>query len=127
MMNIPKELKYTEEHEWARAEGDTVTVGITDYAQGELGDVVYVELPSVGDTFGQNDVFGSIEAVKAASDLYCPLSGEVVEVNENLGDSPETINKDPYGDGWMIKIKISASDELNALLDAEGYQAHIGD
>ncbi len=126
-MNIPKELKYTEEHEWARADGDTVTVGITDYAQGELGDVVYVELPSVGDTFGQNDVFGSIEAVKAASDLYCPLSGEVVEVNENLGDSPETINKDPYGDGWMIKIKMSASDELNALLDADGYQAHIGD
>jgi len=127
MMNIPKELRYTEEHEWARAEGDIVTIGITDYAQGELGDVVYVELPAVGDSFGQNDVFGSIEAVKAASDLYCPLSGEVVEVNGNLGDIPETINKDPYGDGWMIKLKLADASEMENLLDAAGYQAHIGE
>lgn len=126
-MNIPKELRYTEEHEWARAEGDIVTIGITDYAQGELGDVVYVELPAVGDSFGQNDVFGSIEAVKAASDLYCPLSGEVVEVNGNLGDIPETINKDPYGDGWMIKLKLADASEMENLLDAAGYQAHIGE
>ncbi len=127
MMNIPKELRYTEEHEWAKAEGDIATIGITDYAQGELGDVVYVELPAVGDSFGQNDVFGSIEAVKAASDLYCPLSGKVVEVNGNLSDIPETINKDPYGDGWMIKLKLADASEMENLLDAAGYQAHIGE
>ncbi len=125
-MNIPEELKYSEEHEWARLEGDTVTIGITDYAQGELGDVVYVELPSVGDSFSQNDVFGSIEAVKAASDLYCPLSGEIVEVNGNLGDDPETINKDPYGNGWMIKLKLNNTSELDKLMNAGAYQAHIG-
>ena len=105
-MNIPEELKYTEEHEWARLEGDHVVVGITDYAQGELGDVVYLDMPAIGDSFSQNDAFGSIEAVKAAPDLYIPLSGEVVEVNEALKDAPETINSDPYGEGWMAKIKI---------------------
>ena len=126
-MNIPKELKYTEEHEWAKMDGTTVTIGITDYAQGELGDVVYVELPAPGDTFSRNDVFGSIEAVKAASDLYCPVSGEVIEVNEELGENPETINKDPYGSGWMIKLKIENPEELEQLLDADGYQAHTGE
>lgn len=126
-MTIPKDLKYTEEHEWARIDGETVIVGITDYAQGELGDVVYVELPSVGDTFGQNDVFGSIEAVKAASDLYCPVGGEVIAVNEDLGDNPETINKDPYGDGWMIKLKLSDPAETDRLMEASAYEAHTGE
>jgi glycine cleavage system H protein len=126
-MNIPKDLKYTEEHEWARVDGEAVIVGITDYAQGELGDVVYVELPSVGDTFSQNDVFGSIEAVKAASDLFCPVGGEVIAINQDLGDNPETINKDPYGDGWMIKLKLADPSEMNRLMDAAAYEAHTGE
>jgi glycine cleavage system H protein len=126
-MNIPDELRYTEEHEWVRKEGDIMVVGITDYAQGELGDVVYVELPSAGDHFSQSDPFGSIEAVKAASDLYTPLSGEVVEVNDQLAEAPETINKDPYGDGWMIKIKADDENEFDGLLDAAAYQEHIGE
>jgi glycine cleavage system H protein len=125
-MSIPEELKYSEDHEWTKKEGDVVVVGITDYAQGELGDVVYLDLPAVGDTFSQKEPFGSIEAVKAAADLYMPLSGEVVEVNDSLPDSPETINKDPYGDGWMIKIKIENTEEYDALMDAAGYEAHIG-
>jgi glycine cleavage system H protein len=124
-MNIPKELKYTEDHEWIRVEGDFAYVGITDYAQGELGDVVYVDLPTAGDTFGKMDVFGTIEAVKAASDLYCPISGEIAEVNDQVADVPETINKDPYGDGWMIKLKLSDPSEINELLDATGYESHI--
>jgi len=125
-MNFPKELKYTEEHEWARQDGDQIIIGITDYAQSELGDVVYLDLPSVGDHFKQNESFGSIEAVKAASDLYMPVSGEVTEVNSVLADTPETINADPYGEGWMIKIKIDSEDELTALMDADGYQEHVG-
>jgi glycine cleavage system H protein len=125
-MNIPNELKYSDEHEWVRQDGEHGIIGITDYAQGELGDVVYVDLPSKGDHVGQNDVFGSIEAVKAASDLYCPVSGEVVEINENVTDNPEIINKDPYGDGWMIKIKLDNVEELSSLMDADAYQAHIG-
>jgi len=125
-MNFPKELKYTEEHEWARKDGDQVIIGITDYAQSELGDVVYLDLPSVGDHFKQNESFGSIEAVKAASDLYMPVSGEVTEVNSVLADTPETINADPYGEGWMIKIKIDSEAELTALMDADGYQEHVG-
>jgi glycine cleavage system H protein len=125
-MNIPDELKYTEEHEWARMEGDHVVVGITDYAQGELGDVVYLDMPAVGDSFSQNDAFGSIEAVKAASDLYIPVSGEVVEVNEALNDAPETINSDPYGEGWMAKIKIDSKEEFDKLMDADSYKKHIG-
>jgi len=125
-MNIPEELKYTEEHEWARLEGDHVVVGITDYAQGELGDVVYLDMPAIGDSFSQNDAFGSIEAVKAASDLYIPLSGEVVEVNEALNDAPETINSDPYGEGWMAKIKIDSKEEFDQLMDADSYKKHIG-
>jgi glycine cleavage system H protein len=126
-MNIPDDLRYTEEHEWVKQDGDQVVVGITDYAQGELGDVVYVDLPSPGDHFDQNDPFGSIEAVKAASDLFTPMAGEIVEVNDQLGDEPETINKDPYGSGWMIKLKLDNPDDLESLLDASGYKTHIGE
>jgi glycine cleavage system H protein len=125
-MSIPEELKYSEDHEWTKKDGDVLVVGITDYAQSELGDVVYLDLPAVGDAFNQKDPFGSIEAVKAAADLYMPLTGEVVEVNDALPDSPETINKDPYGDGWMIKIKIADTEEYDALMDAGAYQEHIG-
>jgi glycine cleavage system H protein len=121
-MNIPAELKYTKDHEWAKVDGDVVTVGITDYAQGELGDVVYVDLPDVGAEVSQNDTFGSIEAVKAVADMYSPVSGEVVEVNEAISDAPETINQDPYGEGWMVKIRISNPDELNSLMDAAAYK-----
>ena len=126
-MNIPKDLKYTEDHEWVRLEGDHAYIGITDYAQGELGDVVYVDLPAEGDEFGKQDVFGSIEAVKAASDLYCPISGKVVEINEKVADVPETINKDPYGAGWMVKIVVSDVSELDELLDDAGYEQFIGE
>ena len=125
-MNIPEDLRYTEDHEWARIAGDVVTVGITDYAQGELGDVVYLDLPSVGDQFKANDTFGSIEAVKAAADLYLPVTGEIVEVNQAVADTPETINSDPYGDGWMVKIKVSDPTEFNGLMDSRAYQSHIG-
>ncbi len=125
-MSIPEELKYTDDHEWARKEGELVVVGITDYAQGELGDIVYLDLPAAGDKFSQNDAFGSIEAVKAASDLYLPLSGEIVEVNETLSDAPETINSDPYGKGWMVKMKIESEKEYENLMDAASYQSHIG-
>jgi len=112
-MNIPAELKYTKDHEWAKIEGDVVTIGITDYAQGELGDVVFVELPAAGDTVEKGNSFGTIEAVKAVADLFSPISGEVVEVNNLLEDAPETVNKDPYGDGWMVKIKLSDTTELD--------------
>jgi glycine cleavage system H protein len=125
-MKIPAELKYTEEHEWTRVEGDLVVIGITDYAQGELGDMVYVELPEEGDKFGANDVFGSVEAVKAAADLYCPISGEIVEVNTELTDTPEMVNQDAYGTGWMIKIRPDDPAELDGLLTADAYQQHIG-
>ena len=124
-MNIPAELYYTEEHEWVRVEDGVATIGITDYAQGELGDVVYVELPSSDDTIEQMEVFGTIEAVKAVSDLYAPVSGTVVKVNSALEDSPELINKDPYGDGWMIKVKLSDTDELDKLLDSDTYKEQI--
>ena len=125
-MNIPENLKYSKEHEWMAVEGDTVTVGITDYAQGELGDVVFVELPGVGDTFEIQDAFGTIEAVKAVSDLYCPVTGEVVEINESLEDAPETVNSDPYGKGWMIKIKVDNTAQLDDLLDADAYKELLG-
>ena len=124
-MSIPKDLKYTEDHEWIRVEGEDAYIGITDYAQGELGDVVYVDLPAEGDSFAKSDVFGTIEAVKAASDLYCPISGEVVQINEDVADAPETINKDPYGSGWMIKIRMSDTSELDDLMDASGYESQI--
>ena len=122
-MNIPAELKYSKDHEWARIEGDIATVGITDYAQNELGDIVYVELPEVGTQVEQGKSFGTVEAVKAVSDLFAPLSGEVVAVNEKLNDSPELVNQDPYGEGWMIKIKMSNPDEVEQLLSKEDYEA----
>lgn len=122
-MSVPTDLLYTEEHEWTRQEGDVVVVGITEYAQDELGDVVYVELPEVGDAVEQDAPFGIVESVKAASDLFSPISGEVTEVNEKLEDAPELVNEDPYGDGWMIKIRPSDWDgERENLLDAAEYE-----
>ena len=125
-MNVPENLKYTKDHEWAKIEGDMATVGITDYAQGELGDVVFVELPEVGSKVTKGETFGTIEAVKAVADLFAPVSGEVVEVNPTLESAPETVNQDPYGEGWMIKIKMENTDEVNDLLDAEKYKELIG-
>ncbi|MFY7989669.1 MAG: glycine cleavage system protein GcvH [Fluviicola sp.] len=125
-MNIPANLKYTKDHEWVSVEGDIATIGITDFAQSELGDIVYVEIETVGETLDQEEVFGSVEAVKTVSDLFMPVSGEIVEFNEGLESNPEAVNKDPYGDGWMIKVKISNASELDALLDAAGYQALVG-
>ena len=124
MSNIPSNLKYTKEHEWVADNGDgTVTIGITDHAQAALGDVTFVDLPKAGDTFAPGDVFGTVESVKAASDLYCPVSGEVVGVNGELDGAPESVNSDPYGAAWMIKVKLSNVAELGDLLDAAGYQA----
>lgn len=125
-MNIPSELKYTKDHEWVRLEGDLATVGITDFAQGELGDIVYVEVETVGDTLGREEVFGSVEAVKTVSDLFLPLSGEIVAFNDALEEAPEVVNSDPYGDGWMIQMRISDSSEVDSLLGAEAYKALIG-
>lgn len=122
-MNIPENLKYTREHEWIRVEGDEAYVGITDYAQSELGEIVFVDVDTVGETIGQGEVFGSVEAVKTVSDLNMPVSGEVLEFNEALNDAPEAVNNDPYGDGWMIRISVKDASELNNLLDAEGYKA----
>ena len=124
-MNIPSDLKYTKDHEWVKIEGDTVTIGITDYAQGELGDVVFVELPEEGTEVAINETFGSIEAVKAVADLFCPVSGEVIEVNEAIMDAPEKVNQDAYGAGWMVKIKVSNPDELSEMMDASAYNVHI--
>ncbi len=126
MMNVPENLKYTKDHEWAKIEGDVATIGITDYAQGELGDVVFVELPEVGTTLNAGDTFGTIEAVKAVADLYAPLSGEVVEINPELESTPEKVNQDPYGEGWMIKVKLSNPAEADDLMDAEKYKELIG-
>ena len=125
-MNIPSELKYTKDHEWVRLEGEIATVGITDFAQGELGDIVYVEVETVDETLDQEEVFGTVEAVKTVSDLFLPLSGEIVEFNESLEDEPEKVNSDPYGDGWMIKIKISNPSETEDLLSDADYKALIG-
>ena len=125
-MNIPSELKYTREHEWVKKEGNIVTVGITDYAQGELGDVVFVELPQVGDDVTKDDTFGSIEAVKAVADLFSPVSGKITEINDNLSDQPDVVNTDPYGQGWMVKIEMSDTSEHDALMSPDDYQAHIG-
>lgn len=129
MSEIPRVLRYTEEHEWVREEASkgVVSVGITDYAQGELGDVVFVELPSAGDTFDRMEVFGTIEAVKAVSELYSPLSGEIIAVNEALDEDPAVVNTDPYGEGWMIQIKLSDVSQTDELLTAEEYQEHIGE
>ena len=125
-MSIPAELHYTAEHEWIKIEDDTATVGITHFAQSELGDIVYVDVDTLDDTVDKDEVFGSVEAVKTVSDLFMPLSGEVIEFNEKLEDEPELVNNDPYGEGWMIKIKISDSTEIDALLDAGAYQELIG-
>lgn len=127
MANIPNDLKYTEEHEYVRATTEgVVEVGITDYAQGELGDVVYVELPTAGTKLGKHDVFGTIEAVKAISELFSPLAGEVAEVNPRLDQEPALVNSDPYGAGWMIRIRPDDAAVMSALMDADAYRAHIG-
>ncbi|MFK8039147.1 MAG: glycine cleavage system protein GcvH [Crocinitomicaceae bacterium] len=125
-MNIPAELKYTKDHEWISIDGEVATVGITDFAQSELGDIVFVEIETEGENLDKEEVFGSVEAVKTVSDLFMPLSGEVMEFNESLESSPETVNSDPYGDGWMVKIKLSDSSELDNLLSADEYKDLIG-
>ena len=126
-MNIPSELKYTKDHEWISLEGDIATVGITDFAQRELGDIVYVEVETIGETLNADEVFGTVEAVKTVSDLFLPVSGEIIEFNESLEDMPEEVNLNPYSNGWMIKMKVSNIDDLSALLTAEQYQELIGD
>ncbi|WP_222983206.1 glycine cleavage system protein GcvH [Flagellimonas meishanensis] len=125
-MNIPSDLKYTKDHEWVKIDGDIATVGITDFAQGELGDIVYVEVETVDETLDKEEVFGTVEAVKTVSDLFLPLSGEIIEFNETLEDEPEKVNSDPYGEGWMIKIKISDASEVEDLMSDEDYKALIG-
>lgn len=129
MSQIPDGLKYTEEHEYLKEtdEPDVFLVGITDYAQGELGDVVYVELPEPGETFAPMETFGTIEAVKAVSDLYCPVAGEVVDVNDAIDDDPSLVNTDPYGEGWMISLRVDDPGEVDELLDVAGYAEHIGE
>lgn len=123
----PKELKYDREHEWVRLEGDIATIGISDFAQDQLGEVVYVDMPTVGDTLASGDSFGEVESVKSVSELFSPVSGEIVAVNDVLADSPETVNEDCYGDGWMIKVKLSDPAEVDDLMDADGYEAYIAE
>ena len=125
-MKIPADLKYTKDHEWVRIEGDFLVIGITDFAQSELGDIVYVDVDTLDETVEADEVFGSVEAVKTVSDLFMPVTGEVVEFNEELEDEPENVNTDPYGKGWMIKVKVSDVSEIENLLDAQGYKAIIG-
>ncbi len=125
-MNIPSDLKFTKDHEWVKIDGDIATVGITDFAQGELGDIVYVEVETLDESFDQEEVFGTVEAVKTVSDLFMPLSGEIIAFNEDLESEPEKVNSDPYGEGWMIKIKLSNMDEVDGLLDDAGYKEVIG-
>lgn len=125
-MNVPSNLKYTKDHEWVKVDGDTATVGVTDFAQGELGDVVFVEIETEGETLEQGETFGTIEAVKTVSDLFMPVGGEVTAVNEKLEDTPDIVNNDPYGEGWMVKIAISDASEIDNLLSAEDYEALIG-
>lgn len=125
-MNIPSELKYTKDHEWLKVEGDVAIIGITDFAQGELGDIVYVEVETEGDSLDKEATFGTVEAVKTVSDLFMPVSGEVIEFNKGLEKTPEAVNTDPYGKGWMIKVKMSNSSEINSLLTAEQYKALVG-
>jgi len=126
-MNIPSELKYTKDHEWISLEGNIATVGITDFAQRELGDIVYVEVETIGETLNADEVFGTVEAVKTVSDLFLPVSGEIIEFNESLEDTPEEVNLNPYSNGWMIKMKVSNIDDLSSLLNAEQYQELIGE
>jgi glycine cleavage system H protein len=125
-MNIPQNLKYTKDHEWVAVEGDIATIGITDFAQSELGDIVFVDITTEGETLDQEEVFGSVEAVKTVSDLFMPISGEIIELNEKLDGDPELVNSDPYGDGWMIRVKISDAAQVDDLLDAAAYGALIG-
>lgn len=125
-MNIPSDLKYTKDHEWVKIEGDIATIGITDFAQSELGDIVYVEVETLDEKLQAEEIFGTVEAVKTVSDLFLPLSGEIIEFNETLEDEPEKVNTDPYGDGWMIKVKCSDLDEVEGLLSAEAYKTLIG-
>ncbi len=127
MMNTPSNLKYTKDHEWVSVDGDIATVGITDFAQSELGDIVYVEVETLDETLDKDEVFGTVEAVKTVSDLFIPLSGEVIEFNESLESEPEKVNSDAFGEGWMIKIKISNPEEINQLLDAESYKELVGE
>ncbi len=125
MMNIPTHLKYTKDHEWISIEGDIATIGITDFAQGELGDIVYVEIEKVGEIFSKEEVFGTVEAVKTVSDLFMPLAGEIIDINQTLNEKPELVNEDPYGRGWMIKIKLNNPETTN-LLNSEEYKKLIG-
>ena len=125
-MNIPEELKYTKDHEWVRVEGENVVIGVTDFAQKELGDIVYVDVDSEGDSLEEEEVFGSVEAVKTVSDLFMPVSGEVIAFNEDLEDAPELVNSDPYGAGWMIKVLVSDNSQLDCLLSATDYKELLG-
>ena len=125
-MNFPNNLKYTKDHEWVMVDGDVATIGITDFAQSELGDIVFVDISSQGDTLSAHEVFGTVEAVKTVSDLYMPVSGEVIEVNASLDSAPETVNSDPYGDGWMVKVKMSNPAELDGLMSHADYTAMVG-
>ncbi len=125
-MNFPSDLKYSKEHEWVRVEGNTGTIGITDFAQKELGDIVYVDITTLGDTLAKDALFGTVEAVKTVSDLYLPVGGKVLEMNKGLDAAPESVNTDPYGAGWMVKIELTDSKELDGLMDAETYKKHIG-
>lgn len=125
-MKVPADLKYTNDHEWVKVEGDVATIGITDFAQSELGDIVYVEIETVGDSLGQEEVFGSIEAVKTVSDLFMPIGGEILELNSEIESNPDIINSDAYGAGWLIKVKVSDPSQLDSLLSAEAYQNLIG-
>ncbi len=125
-MNIPQELKYTKDHEWVKIEGNVATIGVTDFAQGELGDIVYVEVETVGENLEKEEVFGTVEAVKTVSDLFLPLTGEITEFNDSLEDTPEKVNTDPYGEGWMVKMNFTDESEVASLLSAEDYQELIG-
>ena len=125
MSNIPENLRYSKDHEWVKIDGDVASIGITDYAQHSLGDVVYVDMPRVGDKFGTHEAFGSVESVKAVSEIFTPVSGEVVEVNETLNDTPEKVNSDPYGDAWFVKIKMENSLEVDAMLSGEEYEEYL--
>ena len=125
MANIPENLRYSKDHEWVSVEGETATIGITDYAQQQLGDVVYVELPKAGETFTEHEAFGSVESVKAVSEIFTPISGEVTEVNDGLNDTPEVVNSDPYEGGWMVRLKMSNAGEVDALLSAAEYEEYL--
>ena len=127
MSEIPKQLRYTKEHEWVSVSGDTATIGITDYAQGELGDIIFLELPELGETFARGESFGTVEAVKTVEEIYAPAGGEIVAINERLADEPELVNHSPFGDGWLIKLRMKDPAELTQLMDAAAYQAMVGE